>query len=294
MDPVEAADGALRIVETQMADLMRQMTVERGLDPRDFVVYAFGGAGGAHAVEFARELGSKQVVIPLGDFASTWSALGVMSSDVLHVHEHSELVPAPFPPDRLNAIYDRLEAEAREQLHAEGFDDDRIEITRVADMKFSMQIHQVEVPVPGGRLTEQDTAEQIERFIERYEQHYGKGSAFADAGTQIGIFRVFARGRLRTPALPNIEEQEAPVSESREVYWRDLGGFQATDVIPGHSLGANFTFEGPAILDLPDTTVVVPPGASGRVDRLGSIVIDVGASAEQERASAAAATASHS
>ena len=95
--PVEAADGALRIVESQMADLMRQMTVERGLDPRDFVVYAFGGAGGAHAVEFARELGCRQVVVPLGDLASTWSALGVMSSDVLHVHERSELVPAPVP-----------------------------------------------------------------------------------------------------------------------------------------------------------------------------------------------------
>jgi len=293
MDAVQAADGALRIVETQMADLMRQMTVERGLDPRDFVVYAFGGAGGAHAVEFARELGCAQVVIPLGDFASTWSALGVMSSDVLHVHEHSELITAPFPPDKLNEIYTRLEAEAYELLQREGFEDDRITISRLADMKFSMQIHQVEVPVPGGELTERDAQEQIQRFVDRYEQHYGKGSAFADAGTQIGVFRVFARGRLRTPALPPIQKQEPPTTATREVYWRDLGGFQATDVIPGHSLGADFAFEGPAILDLPDTTVVVPPGASGRVDRLGSIVIDVGASAEQDRASAAAAIASH-
>ena len=68
------------------------MTVERGRDPRDFIIYAFGGAGAAHAVAFARELGAAKVVIPLGDLASTWSALGVLSSDVLHVHEHSELI----------------------------------------------------------------------------------------------------------------------------------------------------------------------------------------------------------
>jgi N-methylhydantoinase A len=293
MDPVEAADGALRIVETQMADLMRQMTVERGRDPRDFVVYAFGGGGGARAVEFARELGCSQVVIPLGDLASTWSALGVMSSDVLHVHEYSELVPAPFPPDKLNEIYERLESEARDQLATEGFSGDQIELARFADMKFSMQIHQVEVPVPGGKLTAEDTESQIERFIERYEQTYGQGSAFSEAGTQIGVFRVFARGRLRTPALPGIEDREPPEAQSREVFWRDLGGFRATDVYPGHALGAGFEFEGPSILDLPDTTVVVPPGARGRVDRLGSIVIDVGAPVEQE-ARQTAATASQS
>jgi N-methylhydantoinase A len=289
MDPVEAADGALRIVETQMADLMRQMTVERGRDPRDFVVYAFGGGGGARAVEFARELGCSQVVVPLGDLASTWSALGVMSSDVLHVHEYSELVTAPFPPDKLNEIYADLEGEAREQLESEGFSGDQIEITRFADMKFSMQIHQVEVPVPGGTLTAEEAESQISRFIDRYEQTYGEGSAFSGAGTQIGVFRVFARGRLRTPALPPIDEREAPVASSREVYWRDLGGFHATDVFPGDALGAGFEFEGPCILDLPDTTVVVPPGASGRVDRLGSIVIDVGLPADQQPAEAAAA-----
>ena len=294
MDPIAVADGALRIVETQMADLMRQMTVERGHDPRDFVVYAFGGGGGARAVEFARELGCSQVVIPLGDLASTWSALGVMSSDVLHVHEFSELVTAPFPADRLNEIYERLEAEARAQLAKEGFSEDRVELTRFADMKFSMQIHQVEVPVPGGQLTAADADAQIGRFIERYEQTYGAGSAFADAGTQAGVFRVFARGRLRTPSLPDVPERAAPEPESREVYWRDLGGFQATDVFPGHALGAGFAFSGPVILDLPDTTVVVPPGASGRVDRLGSIVIDVGAPDDPRTQRRDAAVASES
>jgi N-methylhydantoinase A len=272
-----------------MADLMRQMTVERGRDPRDFVVYAFGGAGGAHAVEFARELGCKEVVVPLGDFASTWSALGVMSSDVLHVHEHSELATAPFAADQLNSIYSKLEEEARAQLREEGFGDDRIELVRFADMKFPMQIHQVEVPVPGGVIGEAEAAAQVDHFIARYEQTYGEGSAFPDAGTQIGVYRVLARGRLRTPELPEIEPRDAVETVHREVYWRDLGGFHATEVVPAEALGAGFEFEGPTILDLPDTTVVVPPGATGRVDPLGSIVIDAGAPLVESPAVQAAA-----
>jgi N-methylhydantoinase A len=291
LDPVAAADGALRIVESHMADLMRQMTVERGRDPRDFVIYAFGGAGGAHAVAFARELGAAQVVIPLGDLASTWSALGVMTSDVLHIRERSEVMLAPFDAARMNAIYAEMEDSAREQLRGEGFDDADIELTRLAEMKFSLQIHQVEVPVPGGTLTDQDAAEQNERFIERYEQIYGKGSAFVGAGTSIGLFKVLARGKVRTPVPPPIERTETAPASSREVYWRDLGAFAPTDIYDGAKLAAQTVAEGPAILEFPDTTVVVPPGASARLDELGSVLIEVGADAAVPGTAQARATA---
>jgi N-methylhydantoinase A len=256
------------------------MTVERGEDPRDFVIYSFGGAGGAHAVAFARELGCKQVVVPLGDLASTWSALGVMSSDVLHVYEHSELLTAPFSHERLNEIYEQLENEAREQLRSEGFGDDDIELERFAEMKFSLQIHQVEVPVPGGTLTAEEAAAQVDRFIERYEETYGKGSAFAGAGCQISLCGVRARGRVRTPALPEIEAHDAVPVGNRDVYWRELGGMSPTDIYDSSSLGAGAHIAGPAIIELPETTVVVPPGADARVDRFGSIRIDVGEAAD--------------
>ena len=104
MDVTTAAAGAVRIVNHHMGELMRQMTVEQGLDPRDFVVYAYGGAGPVHATGYARELGVKEVVVPLSSLASTWSALGVMSSDVLHVYEHAELMPAPFDGGRITEI----------------------------------------------------------------------------------------------------------------------------------------------------------------------------------------------
>ena len=276
MSPLEAADGALRIVESHMADLMRQMTVERGLDPRDFVVYSFGGAGGAHAVAFARELGCSTVIVPLGDMASVWSALGVMTSDVLHLYEHSELLSAPFHAKRLNEIYAELEAEALQQLKQEGFAESDIELTRIAEMKFSLQIHVLEVTVPGGVLTDADMADQQQRFIARYEQTFGEGSAFPGAGTQIGTCRVIARGRVRTPELPEIDAREIQPAFQREVYWRELDGLHATDIYRGEDLGAGSAITGPAIVELPVTTVVLPPGSNAQVDSLGNIVIEVG------------------
>jgi N-methylhydantoinase A len=275
MDVTAAAAGALRIVESHMADLMRQMTVERGKDPRDFVVYSFGGAGGAHAVELARELGSSQVVVPLGTLAATWSALGVMTADVLHVYEHSELMPAPFDPSRMNTIFERLESEARGQLRAEGFTDSDIELRRFADMRFSLQVHQLDVPVPGGTLTDAEAQAQVTKFIERYEQTYGEGSAFPGAGTQIGLLRVEGRGKVRTPKLPETEPGESRPHSQRKVYWRDLNGFRTTDIYQEDAIRLDAAIAGPAIVELPETTVVIPPGAHARVDRYGSLRIDV-------------------
>jgi N-methylhydantoinase A len=275
MSVVEAAAGALRIVEYQMADLMRQMTVEQGLDPRAFVVYAYGGAGAAHAAVFARELGCSEVVVPLGDLASTWSALGVMSSDVLHVYEHAELVSSPFDAPQLNAIYSGMEERARAQLEAEGFGDDTIELSRYADMKFSLQIHQVEVPVPLGELTGADMEKQIETFIERYESIYGKGSAFTGAGVQIGVFRLMGRGKIRTPSLPKLAPtgRVEPIG-TRQVYWEEQG-FLETDIYDGGAMGPGASLTGPAIVEMSVTTVVVQPGQRGHVDDYGSFVIAV-------------------
>jgi N-methylhydantoinase A len=276
MSEVEAAAGAVRIVESQMADLMRQMTLEQGLDPRGFVVYAYGGAGGAHAANFARELGCDRVVVPLGDLASTWSALGVMSSDVLHVYEKAQLMSAPFDEAALNAVFGELEERARAQLAEEGFAGDRVEIRRFADMKFNLQIHQVEVPVPDGDLSAEQAEAQVGRFVERYEQVYGAGSAFTGAGVQAGVFRVSARGKVRTPALVQRPPDGRPPSPgTRDVHWEGEG-FRPTDIHRGEDLGPGAVIEGPAIVEMAETTIVVPPGDTGTVDPYGSFVITIG------------------
>ena len=276
MDVVEAASGAVQIVEFHMADLMRQMTVQRGLDPRDFIVYAYGGGGPAHAVAYSQELGCKTVVVPLGSVASTWSALGVQSADVLHVYEKAELLIAPFDAQRISTIFAALEERGKAQLRADGILDDAMQFHRSADMKFRLQIHRVEVPVPTGALTSHDAEALLQTFADKYETLYGKGSAFKEAGVEIGVLRVTAVGKIPRPRLayqvPKSAEAEVG---SRDVYWREMQKFVTTPIYTGATLAAQTTVEGPAVIEMPETTIVLRPNSHGQLDEYGNFIIRI-------------------
>ena len=278
LDVVEAASGAVQIVEFHMADLMRQMTVQRGLDPRDFVVYAYGGGGPVHAVSYARELGCRTIVIPLGSVASTWSALGIQSADVLHVYEKAELLIAPFDAQRVSTIFTELEAKGKAQLQEDGINDEAIRFHRSVDMKFRLQIHRVEVPVVGGTLTPHDAEQLIQAFTEKYESLYGEGSAFTEAGMEIGVFRVAAVGTMTRPRLSHRPQATTNMGvSSRDVYWREFRSFTATPVYDGTRLAVGLNIEGPAIIELPETTIVLHPESAGRLDEYGNFVIAINA-----------------
>jgi N-methylhydantoinase A len=117
---MEAASGIARIAEFKMADIIRKMTVEKGFDPRDFVLFAFGGAGPAHAGVFAYELGVRKVVIPQKEIASTWCAFGAASADILHVYEQVDIQASPFDAARVNAALAALEQKASAQMDRDG------------------------------------------------------------------------------------------------------------------------------------------------------------------------------
>ena len=274
MDTLEAASGAVQIVEFQMAELMRQMTVQRGLDPRDFVVYAYGGAAGAHAATYARELGCGTVVVPLGPAASTWSAFGVQSADLLQLHEKSELCAAPFDAQQLNEVYAALEQRGRKALLGGGVDQQNIVSERFAEMKFRLQIHSVEVPVPAGQLTQHDMTSLEDRFVEKYERLHGEGSAFTDAGTDISLLRVVTRGRIQRPSIqPWRQGTGDGRSGEREVYWRKLGRHVKTPLFDWSRMGSGDVAEGPAVVHMAETSIVVPPETVGRVDTFGNFVM---------------------
>ena len=274
MTAVELAAGAVQIVEFQMAELMRQMTVERGFDPRDFIVYGYGGAAGAHVAEYTRELGCRHVVVPLGATASTWSALGVQTADLLHVHERSHLFMAPFPSRDFNQIFEQLERNGRTQLAHDGIKAADIELERSVEMKFKLQIHTVEVSVPSGKLTGSHMKELESAFIEKYERTHGRGSAFTAAGIEIGLFRVRARGRIRRPSLQkrSVARSSTAIGK-RQVYWRRLGRFRNTPIYDGALLKTNSVIKGPAIVQLPETTIVVPPRDEGHFDAYGNFLL---------------------
>src|SRR5262249_56187365 len=112
---VETASGAARVVEHQMADLIRKVTVHKGYDPRDFAVFAYGGAGPVHAGVYARELGAQSLLVPLGGVCSLWSALGAATADLLHIFETVDILASPFDPRPVNQRLGHLQAQRRRQ-----------------------------------------------------------------------------------------------------------------------------------------------------------------------------------
>ena len=137
-----------------MADLIRKATVQKGYDPRDCVVFAYGGAGPVHAGVYARELGAQRVVVPLGGVCSLWSALGAASADLLHIYEAVDIQPSPFDPARVMRALRRAGGAGLAQLARDGIDPAQARLARSADIRYKGQINEVEVPVPAGALDE--------------------------------------------------------------------------------------------------------------------------------------------
>ena len=271
MDTLACASGIAKIVEFQMADIIRKMTVGKGFDPRDFVLYAFGGAGPAHAGVFARELGVKKIIIPQRETASSWCAFGAASADVLHVHEQVDIMVSPFEAGRLNENLARLEAMARAELEADGIQADRHRLQLSLDMRHKHQINEVEVVLDWNRAEGDFEWPLRERFYERYEQLYGRGSSFRGARVEIVTFRVRASAEIKRPGLASTDNltDVVPVAAERPmrpVYWEEEKGFAETAIFDGTSLVPGNRIAGPAIVETPDTNVVVRPGQSLTVD----------------------------
>jgi N-methylhydantoinase A len=278
MKTLECAAGICRIVELQMADVIRKVTVEKGYDPRDFALFAFGGAGPAHAGVFARELGVRKVVIPQRKAASTWCAFGAAAADVLHIFEHSEIMPTPVPAKRINEILERLEAKGRATMSSEGIQASRQRFEFSLDMRHKGQINEVEVALPSTSLPSGYEPELRKRFVERYEQLYGRGSALAGAQLEIVVARLRARALTPQPKLVSRKSgtraaPQAARRKPRPIYWPDLRRLRSTPVFDGEKLGTGNQVKGPAIVETADTTVVVHPGRTLRVDRLGNFEI---------------------
>jgi len=276
MEVDELAAGAVRIAETKMAELIRQMTLQRGLDPREFVIFAYGGAGPTHACEYARELGISRIVVPLGTISSAWSAFGTLCADILHVYEKSDFLAQPFDLEHINRTFTELESTGRKQLEEDGVAPDRMVFQRFAEVKYRMQIHQLPVPLPQGELNENDMVQLVRRFEEIYESFYGKGSAYREAGVEIGLFKVNAIGEMVKPSIP----EQAPIQAEprpgrRMIYWRDRGAAVDTPIFAGPDLGPGHTVSGPAVVEFPETTIVIQPFAKAVVDGSGSFIIDL-------------------
>jgi N-methylhydantoinase A len=275
MSAIECAAGACRIVELHMADIIRKVTVEKGFDPRDFVLFAFGGAGPAHAGVFARELGVRKVIVPQRRAASTWCAFGAAAADVLHIFEHTEIMSTPVPAKRINEQLDALETRAAQLMKSEGIAASRQRFEFSLDVRHKGQINEVEITLPWTRLPSDYEVELRTMFVRRYEQLYGRGSALAGAQLELVVCRLRAKALTPQPKLVKSKKTSARIPKAavrsrRDIYWPDLGKRRPTAVYDGELLLSGNKISGPAIVETADTTVVVQPGTKLRVDELGN------------------------
>jgi N-methylhydantoinase A len=270
LGPHETAAGIGQIIDNMMADKIRRMTVYRGHDPRAFSVFAFGGGGPTHASGFARKLGVAQVVVPLGNTASVLSALGTVSGDVVHLYDSVTRLVAPYDMEALRQEFSEIVAQGVEQLRDEGFQGDDIDVTRSVSMKYGAQVFDLDVPLRDDMTSDELCAE----FEELYEQRYGANSGYAPAGVEIIRLRVRAVGRIPRPKLAAMAANgclSAPVG-TRPVWWHESGGFVDTPVYRGDD-GVISDVIGPAVVELPDTTVPVRPGDRISHDDYGNLVL---------------------
>ena len=280
LDAEQTAASAMRIVNGQMADAIWLTLTQQGYDPRDFILYGFGGAGGLHAAAIARELGMKKAVIPLSDLAAGWSAFGITASDALIAESDATSMASPFDPHEINRHWHALEQRVLDKLAAQGIAREKIELSHHGELRYALQINQVPVEVEGGDYDAAAVARMVSTFEQEYERLYGKGSGYAAAGFQLTSLEVRGRARMSEVEMTAIglgdESGGSARKASRDILW--ASGAAATPVFDGAKLEAGSVTAGPAILEFPDTTIVIDRDCSASIHSSGSVVIDIGQS----------------
>ena len=276
LDLWHAATGMLDIVNVKMAMAVRTVTVQRGLDPKDFVLFAFGGAGPMHACFVARELGIGKVVVPIAP--GQFSALGILGSDIRH-----DLVrTAPAGSDALHRSFiqdqfDALEADGRTILEKEGVSKDDFLLLRSVDIRYVGQEYTVNVSIPNEPIDDGVIDKARSDFHELHEVTYSHSKP--DEPIELVNLRVAAIGRRPKIELPKIaaggeKPPSAAQAGSIEICFDAAHGFTEAAVWDRRELLAGNKIKGPAIVGDPGATTVVPPGFRCSVSSHGNMVID--------------------
>lgn len=273
----DAALGIVEIVNAKMANVLERVVVGRGFDPRDFAILSYGGSGPLHAAGYAGELGIDRVVIP-GEVASVWSAFGIAMSDVRYQLERDCQIASPFAPADLERLFGELEGELRQQVAASRVADSEPELVRYARIRYEWQRHELEIRVPD-RLDVDAIKEINVRFVEMYESRYGEAALLPEARQEIVSVRVQASSptgvRATSRSVADTNGTEARKATRSVHFSRGEGGVD-TPVYLGTAVQTGATITGPAVVDLPTTGILVPPGA--RLERVegGDFILTFG------------------
>lgn len=271
-----AAEGIIRIVNANMTGALKVVSVEKGYDPKDFMLVAFGGAGPLHAADLAEALGCGSVMIPR--YPGLLCALGLLATDVQYDYARTAVQRAPdYDLAGMEAVWQELAAQAHADLEREGMAADRRRLVRQADLRYAKQGFELTLDVPADSIDAPAANRMVEAFHATHERLY----TFADRASPVEIvtLRIRAIGLVDKITLAEIETARGTtpqVQERRTVY---IAGRRHGDVpvFRREGLKAGHRVVGPAIVDQLDTTTLIPPAYGAEVDRFGNLVLRRGA-----------------
>jgi len=274
----EAAAGVYDIVNAKMSDLIRRQVVRTGYLPEEFAIYAFGGAGPVHVSGFASELGIGKIYI----FATSpvFSAFGAAAADVIRTRVISCQYVMPADPAMINQRLDGIEKEIADAMTGEGFRQNQVDFRRYYTMRYRRQSAGVEMPVSFDRFSAKRINEIQSAFEQKYEELYGVGAGYSKAGIEISEIRVDAVGRVAKPKLSmkrkaNGNSRRALKGKRQVFFTRPERKSIDTPVYDYELLGVGMTIRGPAIVELPFTTTLIPPEHRVTVDPYLNLVMEV-------------------
>jgi N-methylhydantoinase A len=261
----QAAAGIIAVVNNAMAEALRMVSVERGHDPRDFALVAFGGAGPLHACALAEELDVPEVIVP--PIPGAFSALGLVGADIRR--DYARTIYAPLEaltPERLAAIWEDMAAEGRAMLTAARVPLERQQLLRQADLRYGRQAYELTVEAPEGPVTAATLSALADGFHAAHERTYGhKNEAEA---VHVVTLRLSAVGLLGDPQFAEATGDGNSLKAERPA-WFAATGRVATPVHDRARMAVGQTVPGPAIVESFDSTLVLPPGWQAWVDEAG-------------------------
>ncbi|MBK7250770.1 MAG: hydantoinase/oxoprolinase family protein [Gammaproteobacteria bacterium] len=288
MDVIEAAAAIRRTIDATMGGVIAKDLLLKGLDIRKFSVFANGGAGPLHCVDFSRAI-SPDMVCYTFPYSSVFCAMSGTTMDLSHIYQRSAhctlkdlATGACLDADgraAFNGVVDALVREAERDVVSEGFPPRQILFTLELDMRFAGQFHQTRTRSPHLRLRcDADIEAILKEFEAEHARRYSKMSYFPEGRVEVETIHLMARVPLPKPALPEIPKGRADASDAlcstREAYWTETGQHAATRIYDAARLRAGNVIAGPAVVRAADTTILVPADRTMSVDRHGNGVIE--------------------
>ncbi|MBI3756520.1 MAG: hypothetical protein HY267_00935 [Deltaproteobacteria bacterium] len=273
LDPLQAAYGITQVANATMMRALRAVSTERGRDPREFALIAFGGAGPIHAAELAGSLGMKQVYVPI--YPGLFSALGLLLADFRHDYLRSAVLPLPkVDPAAILRLYNEMEEGARAEMRLEGVPEAAVQFERWVDLKYGYQISELTLPFPTDAPETNLRPALTRLFTEAHQREFGYSREDPIELVSLRLRATATATRLRFADLIDARSQNGQGGSSastRQAYFGPRHGLLTTSIRKREDIDK--LINGPLIVEEPDTTVVVPPGWQIQRDGLGNLIL---------------------